>query len=30
VSRIQHQSVHEPDEVRELPALTLNLLHGAT
>ncbi len=26
VSRIQHKSVHEPDEVRDLPAITLNLL----
>ena len=24
--RIEHKSVHEPDEVRELPAITLNLL----
>lgn len=26
VSRIEHKSVHEPDEVRELPAIALNLL----
>jgi class 3 adenylate cyclase len=26
VSRIEHRSVHEPDEVRELPAMVLNLL----
>jgi class 3 adenylate cyclase len=26
VSRIEHRSVHEPDEVRELPAITLNLV----
>lgn len=26
MGRIQHKSVYEPDEVRELPAITLNLL----
>ena len=26
VGRIEHKSVHEPDEVRELPAITLNLV----
>jgi hypothetical protein len=26
VTRIEHKSVHEPDEVRDLPAITLNLL----
>jgi class 3 adenylate cyclase len=26
VSRIEHKNVHKPDEVRQLPAMTLNLL----